>query len=78
MLTEDITSVVVDIGSLNARAGYSGEDTPRIVMSSRVGSAPNSMDIEDQYKYHIGDTQLGLTKNRENMKIIDVVSKGII
>lgn len=34
MFTEDITAIVVDIGSLTARAGYSGEDTPRVVMSS--------------------------------------------
>jgi len=34
MFTEDITAIVVDPGSLTIRAGYSGEDTPRMVMPS--------------------------------------------
>lgn len=34
MFTEDITAIVVDPGSLNLRAGYSGEDNPRIVSPS--------------------------------------------
>ncbi|EAR89738.2 actin (macronuclear) [Tetrahymena thermophila SB210] len=37
MFTEDITAIVVDPGSLSIRAGYSGEDTPRLVMPSQVG-----------------------------------------
>ena len=37
MFTEDITSIVLDMGSLTLRGGYSGEDTPRLVMSSQVG-----------------------------------------
>lgn len=37
MFTEDITAIVVDPGSLTIRAGYSGEGTPRLVMSSQVG-----------------------------------------
>jgi len=32
MFTEDITAIVVDLGSQLVRAGYSGEDTPRIVV----------------------------------------------
>lgn len=37
MFTEDITAIVVDPGSLSIRAGYSGEDAPRLVMPSQVG-----------------------------------------
>lgn len=37
MFTEDITSIVIDPGSLNVRSGYSGEDNPRMVCTSYVG-----------------------------------------
>ena len=37
MFTEDITAIVIDVGSLTVRAGYSGEDTPKIVMPSQWG-----------------------------------------
>ena len=37
MFTEDITAIVIDVGSLTVRAGYSGEDTPKIVMPSQLG-----------------------------------------
>jgi actin-related protein len=31
MFTEDITAIVMDLGSLTIRTGYSGEDTPKFV-----------------------------------------------
>lgn len=34
---DDVSSIVFDIGSFNIRAGYSGEDCPRIVIPSQVG-----------------------------------------
>lgn len=37
---DDVSSVVFDIGSFNIRAGYSGEDCPRIVIPSQVGVLP--------------------------------------
>lgn len=36
MFTEDITAIVVDPGSLSMRAGYSGEENPRIVCPSQI------------------------------------------
>ena len=37
MFTEEITSIVLDVGSLQLRGGYSGEDTPRVQIPSQVG-----------------------------------------
>ena len=37
MFTEDITAIVLDTGSLQFKSGYSGEDTPRVVMNSYYG-----------------------------------------
>lgn len=34
---DDVSSIVFDIGTFNVRAGYSGEDCPRIVIPSQVG-----------------------------------------
>ena len=37
---DDVSSVVLDIGSFNVRAGYSGEDCPRSILPSYVGVLP--------------------------------------
>jgi len=34
---DDVSSVVLDIGSYQTRAGYSGEDVPRSILPSMVG-----------------------------------------
>ena len=39
-LVDDVSSAVIDIGSEETRAGYSGEDTPRCVLPSYVGLVP--------------------------------------
>ena len=53
MFTEDITSIVIDPGSLYFKSGYSGEDTPRVLCSSKFGNPScnnnnnNEMEIEN-------------------------------
>lgn len=37
MLSDEVLSVVFDIGSLHVRAGFSGEDAPRYHSTSKVG-----------------------------------------
>jgi actin-related protein len=37
MFGDDISALVVDIGTAHARAGYAGEDTPKAVIPSVVG-----------------------------------------
>uniref|UniRef100_A0AC34QBP3 Uncharacterized protein n=1 Tax=Panagrolaimus sp. JU765 TaxID=591449 RepID=A0AC34QBP3_9BILA len=36
-MTEEVTSIVIDNGSQNIRAGFSGDDEPRVIFSSVVG-----------------------------------------
>ena len=43
---DDVSSVVFDIGSFNIRAGYSGEDCPRIVIPSQVGVLPEADEVD--------------------------------
>lgn len=37
---DDVSSVVLDVGTYQTRAGYSGEDMPRCLMPSTVGICP--------------------------------------
>jgi actin-related protein len=38
MYSQDLSAVVLDVGSLSVKVGYAGEDTPRHVLPSYVGS----------------------------------------
>jgi actin-related protein len=45
----DIQALVVEVGSSSFRIGYSGEDTPRLVIPTAVGVVDSGM--ESQYFY---------------------------
>lgn len=70
---DDVSSVVLDIGSYQTRAGYSGEDCPRSILPSTVGvvkgGEDEAMDGADEKKKNIvvGASELG--HRRENMEI---------
>lgn len=51
---DDVSSIVFDIGSFNVRAGYSGEDCPRIVIPSQVGVLPE-VDVDGDHAMANGD-----------------------
>ena len=38
MFQQDLSSIVVDVGSLTTKAGFSGEDTPKYLLPSFVGT----------------------------------------
>ena len=57
---DDVSSVVVDVGSFNYRAGYSGEDTPRCVFPSQVGHVDNDIIIgSTEMAYHRPEMKMG-------------------
>ena len=37
MITNEINSLILDIGSLKSKVGFSGEDKPRIILPSQIG-----------------------------------------
>jgi actin beta/gamma 1/actin-like protein 6A len=77
MLSDEVLSVVLDIGSLYARAGFSGEDAPRYHSTSKVGEYVGSMQIEEGTKrYAFGDE--GLHRRRDNFEIRDSITNGLI
>lgn len=48
---DEVSSLVVDIGSRYLRVGYSGDERPSLVMPSMVG-------VESSGKHHLGDLAL--------------------
>ncbi|CAA0333670.1 unnamed protein product [Arabidopsis thaliana] len=45
---EEVSAIVVDLGSHTCKAGYAGEDAPKAVFPSVVGAIDgNGMDIDD-------------------------------
>lgn len=61
---QDLTSLVLDIGTHKSKVGYGGDDAPKIIANSYVLNN-TSMDVEGQSKYVIGDKYLSL--DRENI-----------
>lgn len=76
MYSQDLSAVVLEVGSLNVRAGYAGDDSPRFIIPSAVGRHEGSMEVEERTKYIVGDLALGM--NRNNMVIQPVYRQGTI
>ncbi len=65
---DDVSSVVLDIGSYQTRAGYSGEDCPRSVIPSFVGLTSSSEDVEmngkQQSRVVVGAAELNFKRDK--------------
>lgn len=57
---QDLTSLVLDIGTYQSRIGYGGDEAPKIVAPSYVAS-PAVMDSSER-KILVGKKYLGLDK----------------
>lgn len=40
---QDLTSLIVSIGTYSSKIGYGGDDAPKIMTPSYVGSSTNAM-----------------------------------
>jgi len=58
---QDLTSLVLDVGTFKTKIGYGGDDAPKIIANSYV-SRNTSMDLEGNTKYLIGDKYLNLDR----------------
>lgn len=56
---QDLTSLVLDIGTLKSKIGYGGDDAPKIISNSVI-SKNSSMDVEGTEKYLVGDKYLNV------------------
>jgi actin-related protein len=55
---QDLTSIVVDLGSARTRVGYGGDDAPRLMPHSYVSQSGSAMSIEGESDYRVGDKYL--------------------
>lgn len=46
---QDLTSLVIDLGTARSRIGYGGDDAPRLTPASYVSHYDNSMISEGQH-----------------------------
>jgi actin-related protein len=58
---QDLTSVVIDIGTYKSKIGYGGDDAPKIIANSYL-SKNSSMDVEGSNKYIVGDKYLNMER----------------
>lgn len=62
---QDMTSLVVDIGTARSRIGYGGDDAPHLMPHSYVSSDGEAMNDVDHSNFLVGDKYLGLDR-RDN------------
>ncbi|KAI0285035.1 brg1-associated factor b [Russula aff. rugulosa BPL654] len=71
---DEVSALVLDIGTSTLRAGYAGDDTPKAIIPTSYGFVPVARDGDS--KMYIG--QHGPSVWRENMQIGNPMSEGLI
>ncbi|KAH9077442.1 actin-like protein Arp4p [Lactarius deliciosus] len=90
---DEVSALVLDIGSSTLRAGYAGDDTPKAIIPTSYGFVPVTRDADvsmteagaetepapprEESKLYIGQ-QHGPSVWRENMQIGNPMSEGLI
>lgn len=67
---EDLTSLVVDIGTHHTRIGYGGDDAPKLMPYSYLTYNPTNMEAEDSHKFLVGDKYLYLDRSQNEIHSI--------
>jgi actin-related protein len=57
---QDLSTLVVDIGTQRSRIGYGGDDAPKLIPYSYVNSYDEAMHEEGKSLYHVGDKYLNM------------------
>ena len=52
---QDLTSIVVDLGTQRTRIGYGGDDAPRLMPYSYLSHFESSMSEENASEHQAGD-----------------------
>ncbi|KAL2461647.1 Actin-related protein 4 [Abeliophyllum distichum] len=86
---DEVSAVVIDLGSHTCKAGYAGEDAPKAVFPSVVGSI-DQMEVDDpdnpdknpdtkskgKRKFYVGSQDLGF--RRDDMEVLSPIKDGIV
>jgi actin-related protein len=70
---QDMTSLVVDIGTARARIGYGGDDAPLLMPHSLLSSYAEGMHDADRPRYNIGDKHL--SADRPDNEVASIFAK---
>jgi len=74
---DEVSAIVLDIGSTNAKAGYAGEDTPKCVIPSSLGAIyVTENNVAKNVQYFVGTSSLSF--RRDKMEIINPIQKGLV
>ena len=75
-MENDGEPLVVDVGSSTIKAGFAGEDAPRVIFPSVVGQY-RFEGLEEQGESYVGDEALS-RRNDLSMRLTYPVERGII
>ncbi|KAF8450789.1 brg1-associated factor b [Boletus edulis BED1] len=66
---DEVSALVVDVGSSSVRAGYAGDDTPKAIVSSYYGYRPTAGDSDVQMGDTAGESNPEAPKPRSDAKL---------
>ncbi|CAN1241760.1 Actin-related protein 4, partial [Linum perenne] len=75
---DEVSAIVIDLGSHTCKAGYAGEDAPKAVFPSVVG-AIDQMEVDDNTsnrKLYVGSQSLGF--RRDHMEVLSPIKDGVV
>ena len=67
---QDLTSIVVDLGTHLSRIGYGGDDAPKLTPYSYISQFSSAMTEEASSDYRIGDKYLRSDRPDNNIMSI--------
>lgn len=70
---QDLTSIVVDLGTAKTRIGYGGDDAPRLMPHSYVSRDTSAMSSEQDSDIRIGDKHLW--SSRDGNEVLSIFHK---
>ncbi|KAL0486142.1 actin-like protein [Acrasis kona] len=76
---DEVGSLVMDIGTLNTKAGFAGEDTPKAIFPSFVGTRnmqDKMQEDNNEVRYYVGHKQLASPK--DNLQVESPFENGVI
>jgi len=75
---DEVSAVVLDMGTSTTRAGYAGDDTPKVVIPTSYGyiPSPSGSDEGDAGSYYFGDD--GPTLWRANMQVRSPLKESMV
>ena len=75
---DEVSAVVMEIGSSSTKCGYAGEDTPKFVLPSAVGVMGGEASSTDKAKkqYFVGSNAMAV--RRDGMRVESPMTDGIV